>query len=131
MNILSPNGNIVASQRFDGTYAGNYYFYDTDIRNSTMAILDENCVAKKYYKYDEYGKEVKPVVDSLQKYDEYGNLIQTKYYDEYCRQSGWIDYIDHGYPDAHTVPHWHEAVYDSTYPNGLIIHHRTSTAIPR
>lgn len=61
-----------------------------------MAILDENYVAKKYYKYD--------------------------------RQSGWIDY---GYPDVHTVPHWHEVVYDSTYPNGLIIDHRTSTAIPR
>ena len=34
-NILSTNGQIIASQRFNDSYEGNYYFYNQDIRNST------------------------------------------------------------------------------------------------
>ena len=56
-HILAPNGQIIASQRFNDSYAGSYYFYNQDIRNSTMSILDENFSAKKYYKYNEYGKQ--------------------------------------------------------------------------
>ena len=26
-NVLSPNGQIIAGQSFDGSYVGNYYFY--------------------------------------------------------------------------------------------------------
>ena len=57
-NILSPSGQVIAGQRFDGTYDGEYYFYNTDIRNSTMSILSDTYGAVKYYEYNEYGKQV-------------------------------------------------------------------------
>jgi len=56
-HILAPSGQIIASQRFDGSYDGNYYFYNQDIRNSTMSILSDSFSAVKYYKYNEYGKQ--------------------------------------------------------------------------
>ncbi|ADU21973.1 polymorphic toxin-type HINT domain-containing protein [Ruminococcus albus] len=65
-----------------------------------------------------------PGTGPLNKYDEYGNIIQTKYYDEYGRQIGWVDFTDHGYPDVHTIPHWHEVIYNVIFPDGKIINHR-------
>ena len=56
-NVLAPNGQIIAGQRFDGTYDGNYYFYNQDIRNSTMSIISDTYSPVKYYSYDEYGKQ--------------------------------------------------------------------------
>ena len=54
-NILAPNGQIVASQRFESSYAGNYYFFNHDIRSSITAIIDESFTAKKYYEYTDFG----------------------------------------------------------------------------
>ncbi|MHC1722087.1 MAG: hypothetical protein AB9836_02655 [Aminipila sp.] len=69
-------------------------------------------------------KQVEPGTKSLPKYDEFGNLKQTKYYDQYGREKGWVDYTNHGFKDNHTSPHWHEVQYDSQYPLGRIIDHR-------
>jgi hypothetical protein len=75
-------------------------------------------------------KQVEPGTKSLPKYDEFGNLKQTKYYDEYGREKGWVDYTNHGYENNHTSPHWHEVQYDSQYPLGRIIDHRTDPNPP-
>ncbi|EFS01811.1 hypothetical protein NT04LS_3305, partial [Listeria seeligeri FSL S4-171] len=34
---------------------------------------------------------VEPGTKSLNKFDELGNLKQTKFYDQYGREKGWID----------------------------------------
>lgn len=66
----------------------------------------------------------------MPKYDEFGNLKQTKYYDQYGREKGWVDYSDHGFPENHTVPHWHEMLYDSQYPLGCGVGHRMDSNSP-
>ncbi|WDZ54910.1 contractile injection system protein, VgrG/Pvc8 family [Paenibacillus polymyxa] len=76
-------------------------------------------------------KLVQPGTKSLPKYDEYGNLKQTKYYDEYGREKGWVDYTNHGYPENHSVPHWHEVQWNEKYPiGGYKIDHRMDTNPP-
>lgn len=69
-------------------------------------------------------KFVTPGTRILPKYDEFGNLKQIKYYDDYGREIGWIDFTNHGYPDNHTVPHWHEVQWNAQYPSGYKIDHR-------
>lgn len=56
-------------------------------------------------------------------------------YDDYGREIGWVDYTNHGYgdinsPDYHTVPHWHERIYNSQYRDGMKINHRTDINTP-
>ncbi|MBP1903416.1 RHS repeat-associated protein [Paenibacillus turicensis] len=82
-----------------------------------------------------YGKNlpkfVEPGTKSLNKYGEFGNLKQTKYYDDYGREKGWIDYSNHGYPENHSVPHWHEVQWNEKYPTGgFKIDHRMDTNPP-
>ncbi|SHM65237.1 RHS repeat-associated core domain-containing protein [Gracilibacillus kekensis] len=92
--------------------------------------------AKEPFLPDEaYGKNlpkfVEPGTKSLNKYDELGNLKQTKYYDGYGREKGWVDFTDHGYPSNHSVPHWHEVQWNERYPiGGYKIDHRMDTNIP-
>ena len=76
-----------------------------------------------------YNKQLPKFVTSgtkkLPKYDEFGNLKQIKYYDDYGREIGWTDFTNHGYPDNHTVPHWHEVQWNAQYPiGGYKIDHR-------
>ncbi|MBT2288840.1 hypothetical protein J7E73_06740 [Paenibacillus albidus] len=92
--------------------------------------------AKEPFLPDEaYGKNlpkfVEPGTNNLNKYDEYGNLKQTKYYDDYGREKGWVDYSNHGYPENHSVPHWHEVQWNEKYPiGGYKIDHRMDTNPP-
>ncbi|WP_243896294.1 RHS repeat-associated core domain-containing protein [Paenibacillus sp. F411] len=92
--------------------------------------------AKEPFLPDEaYGKNlpkfVEPGTKSLNKYDEFGNLKQTKYYDDYGREKGWVDFTNHGYPSNHSVPHWHEVQWNERYPiGGYKIDHRMDTNIP-
>jgi len=55
-NILSTNGQVIASQRYNGIFENNYYFYNQDIRGSVMSIVSSTFVPVKYYTYNEYGK---------------------------------------------------------------------------
>ena len=76
-------------------------------------------------------KFVTPGTKSLPKYDEWGNLKQIKYYDDYGREIGWIDFTNHGYPNNHTIPHWHEVQWNDKYPiGGYQIDHRMDTTPP-
>ncbi|MDQ0271353.1 DNRLRE domain-containing protein [Cytobacillus purgationiresistens] len=92
--------------------------------------------AKEPFLPDEaYGKNlpkfVEPGTKSLNKYDEFGNLKQTKYYDDYGREKGWVDFTNHGYPSNHSVPHWHEVQWNERYPiGGYKIDHRMDPNIP-
>lgn len=76
-------------------------------------------------------KFVTPGTKSLPKYDEWGNLKQIKYYDDYGREIGWIDFTNHGYPNNHTISHWHEVQWNDKYPiGGYQIDHRMDTTPP-
>ena len=80
-------------------------------------------------------RQVSPGTKYLPKYDEFGNVKQIKMYDDYGREIGWVDFTNHGYGnidslDYHTVPHWHERVYDALNPDGMKIHHRTDVNTP-
>lgn len=67
----------------------------------------------------------------LPKYDDYGNLKQIKYYDDYGREMGWVDFTNHGYPSGHTTPHWHEVEWNAQYPiGGYKIDHRMDSNPP-
>ena len=86
--------------------------------------------------YDKHlPSQVAPGTKYLPKYDEFGNVKQIKMYDDYGREIGWVDYTNHGYgdinsPDYHTVPHWHERIYNSQYRDGMKINHRTDINTP-
>ena len=54
-NIVTPSGDIVASQRFSGTYANNWYTYCTDVRGSVLAIVAPDGSLTKDYTYDPFG----------------------------------------------------------------------------
>ena len=79
--------------------------------------------------------QVSPGTKYLPKYDSAGNVKQIKMYDDYGREIGWVDYTDHGYrninsPNYHTVPHWHEKIYNSIFRDGKKINHRTDIKTP-
>ncbi|WP_372010394.1 RHS repeat domain-containing protein [Paenibacillus chitinolyticus] len=61
-------------------------------------------------------KFVSPGTKSLNKYDEAGELKQTKYYDDYGRHTGWVDWTDHGRPLDHSIPHYHSVEWNAHYP---------------
>ena len=80
-NVLSTNGQIIASQRFEDTYAGNYYFYNQDIRSSTMSIVSESYSAVKYYKYNEYGKMTTEGLSTFKNSETYtGAVVEGRQY---------------------------------------------------
>ena len=79
--------------------------------------------------------QVTPGTRYLPKYDEFGDIKQIKMYDDFGREIGWVDYTNHGYgninsPDYHTVPHWHEKIYNALYRDGMRINHRTDIGTP-
>lgn len=100
--------------------------YRYDGRNRLLSELSgkqETC-----YRYDLCG-------NCLEKYqgksNEFGLLKQIKYYDDYGREIGWIDFTNHGYPDNHEVPHWHEMQWNAQYPiGGYKIDHRLDSNPP-
>jgi RHS repeat-associated protein len=57
-NIIEPDGSVIASKRFNGDYAGNYYFYRQDVRGSVTNIVDADDTVVKGYAYDAYGNTV-------------------------------------------------------------------------
>ena len=40
-------------------------------------------------------KYVSPGNKTLLKYDQFGNIKQIKYYDDYGREIGWVDFTNH------------------------------------
>jgi len=50
-NILTPSGSIVASMRFEGDYADEYYFFNYDIRQSVTSIVDDSLTLMQGYEY--------------------------------------------------------------------------------
>ncbi|EAD7213684.1 hypothetical protein FE124_14330, partial [Listeria monocytogenes] len=85
---------------------------------------------EEYYKNYRLPSRVEPGVKSLNKFDDLGNLKQTKFYDDYGREKGWIDYTNHGRPNSHSAPHWHEYIYNAEFPLGKKIDHRFDTNPP-
>ncbi|WP_258264970.1 RHS repeat-associated core domain-containing protein [Rossellomorea sp. SC111] len=59
-NVLNPDGEIVASKRFDGNYENQYFFYHYDMRGSVTNVVDSDANRVKGYDYDDFGniKEV-------------------------------------------------------------------------
>ena len=113
----------------------------TEIKSpSNIGNLLDSSTNKELFLPDEfYNKrlpaQVSPGTRYLPKYDEFGNVKQIKIYDKFGRETKWVDYTNHGYkninsPDYHTSPHWHEKIYNSTYPFGKIENHRTDVYTP-
>ncbi len=84
----------------------------------------------EYYYNNRLPSRVEPGTKSLDKFDEFGNLKQTKFFDQYGRQKGWIDYTNHGRPETHSAPHWHEYIYNEEFPLGKKINHKFDTNPP-
>ena len=97
-------------------------------------IKAEPFLPDKFYE-KKLPSQVSPGTKYLPKYDSAGNVKQIKMYDDYGREIGWVDYTDHGYrninsPNYHTVPHWHEKIYNSIFRDGKKINHRTDIKTP-
>ncbi|MBF2663706.1 T7SS effector LXG polymorphic toxin [Listeria seeligeri] len=110
----------------------------TNINKTKNAVPEEelNDFATDIFLPDEYytnyrlPSRVEPGTKSLNKFDELGNLKQTKFYDQYGREKGWIDYTNHGRPQSHSAPHWHEYIYNAEFPLGKKTDHRFDTNPP-
>ncbi|MDE6420827.1 MAG: hypothetical protein K2K87_09910 [Lachnospiraceae bacterium] len=99
--------------------------------NDEGGVETDPFLPDSYYEDNRLPKFVSPGTESLPKYDEFGNLIQIKYYDDYGREIGWVDFTDHGYPLEHSSPHWHEVQWNAQYPiGGYKIDHRFDTNPP-
>ena len=139
-------GDVIVNSLLGGFTSTMYYGADRAVgavsngirgrRSSRQRIADnesgretELFLPDEFYNKD-LPKQVAPNIRSLPKYDESGNLKQTKYYDDYGREIGWVDYSDHGYPQNHSAPHWHEVQWNSQYPDGHKINHRLDTNPP-
>ena len=76
-NILDPNGQIIASKRFDDDFdsgtpyelANQYFFYHYDVRGSVTNIVRPDGKLIEGNTYDEFGNKV------TTEYDENGNPI--------------------------------------------------------
>jgi|LSQX01.2.fsa_nt_gb RHS repeat-associated protein len=55
-HILDPTGTIIASKRFDGSFADMFFFYNYDIRGSVTSIINPDGTLVKGYTYDEFGR---------------------------------------------------------------------------
>ncbi|HEM5005044.1 TPA: hypothetical protein U1181_000421 [Streptococcus suis] len=76
-------------------------------------------------------QNVSPGIKYLHKYDANGVIKQTKFYDDYGRQIGWVDYSDHGHPNNHSNPHWHQIIYNKDTPGtGYKIDYRFDKNVP-
>ncbi|MBC1376261.1 hypothetical protein HCB45_10835 [Listeria sp. FSL L7-0091] len=113
------DGKTSSSKTKKGTINEQKNDYETEV------FLPE-----EYYKNYRLPSRVEPGVKSLNKFDDLGNLKQTKFYDDYGREKGWIDYTNHGRPNSHSAPHWHEYIYNADFPLGKKIDHRFDTNPP-
>ncbi|MBC1385926.1 hypothetical protein HB829_00790 [Listeria innocua] len=113
------DGKTSSSKTKKGTISEQRNDYETEV------FLPE-----EYYKNYRLPSRVEPGVKSLNKFDDLGNLKQTKFYDDYGREKGWIDYTNHGRPNSHSAPHWHEYIYNAEFPLGKKIDHRFDTNPP-
>ncbi|UPH47988.1 T7SS effector LXG polymorphic toxin [Listeria innocua] len=113
------DGKTSSSKTKKGTINEQKNDYETEV------FLPE-----EYYKNYRLPSRVEPGVKSLNKFDDLGNLKQTKFYDDYGREKGWIDYTNHGRPNSHSAPHWHEYIYNAEFPLGKKIDHRFDTNPP-
>ena len=113
-----------------------YKYGSKNVNWETRSVI-KNCYGKSIHNkketdlflHDEFydknlPRQVSPGTKYLPKYDEFGNVKQIKMYDDYGREIGWVDFTNHGYGnidslDYHTVPHWHERVYDALNPDGM------------
>ncbi len=58
-NILTPGGQIVASQRFEDPYNNEFLFYNYDYLGSTTNLIDPNTgLSLENYTYDAFGNTV-------------------------------------------------------------------------
>jgi len=58
-NILTPDGTIVASKRFEAPFNDQYFFYNYDLRGSTTGVIKPDGTRVVGYEYDEFGNIVK------------------------------------------------------------------------
>lgn len=117
-----------------------YYVSEDEILVHNTCMVTKSGKETELFLPDEfYNKnlpsQVTPGTKYLPKYDEVGNVKQIKMYDDYGRESGWVDYTNHAFgnvnsPHYHTTPHWHEKIYNAQYPDGMKIHHRTDINTP-
>ncbi|WP_187363597.1 MULTISPECIES: hypothetical protein [Vagococcus] len=125
----SPKPNIVSET--EGFTITSGKGAKTSTANSAKKdFATEPFLPEEFYKNNRLPKNVEPGTKSLDKFDDLGNLKQTKYYDQYGREKGWVDYTDHGRPDAHSAPHWHEYTYNEKYPLGKKTDHKFDTNPP-
>jgi RHS repeat-associated protein len=55
-NILTPNGNVIASRQYVSPYNGKYLWYNYDMRGSVTNLIDpDDGQSVKDYSYDEFG----------------------------------------------------------------------------
>ncbi len=54
-NIIGANDNIIFTKRYDGSYAGKYYFLNKDVRGSTTSVLNDTGTFVTGFAYDEFG----------------------------------------------------------------------------
>jgi RHS repeat-associated protein len=55
-NILGRAGNIISTERFQGSYADRFYLYNKDQQGSVMNILDDEGNFMAGYSYDDFGQ---------------------------------------------------------------------------
>ncbi|WP_282138236.1 hypothetical protein [Rossellomorea aquimaris] len=51
-NVLNPDGETVASKRFDGNYENQYFFNHYDLRGSVTNIVDAEAKRSLYSEQD-------------------------------------------------------------------------------
>lgn len=98
-------------------------------------LVHNGCGSEGTFLPDEYYEkhlpsQVQPGTRYLPKYAQYGNIKQIKMYDDYGREIVRVDYTDHGRPDVHTSPHWHEIIWNAIFPKGKNVHHMNDKQTP-
>ncbi|MBD5136421.1 MAG: hypothetical protein HDT39_10750 [Lachnospiraceae bacterium] len=98
-------------------------------------VLVHNGCGDELFLPDEYydkrlPQQVEPGIRYLPKYGEFGNVKQIKMYDDYGREIIRVDYTNHGRPDVHSSPHWHEVIWNALYPKGKNVHHMKDINTP-
>ena len=122
-----------------GAYTTRQFIkYESSLNSSQVNSQKSQSLENKYEPFvpdAKYSKKlpqnVSPGIKYLHKYDANGVIKQTKFYDDYGRQIGWVDYSDHGHPNNHSNPHWHQIIYNKDTPGtGYKIDYRFEKNIP-
>jgi len=130
-----PNGRIVQlntinSRVINGNIKTTNAPHLRNINDKWVRSTNRVFLPNRHYTRYRLPSQVPQGVRALPKHDQFGNLIQIKFYDEFGRQSGWVDFTNHGHPKIHTVPHWHEVLYSPEFPYGKIFDHRLDPTPP-